>query len=212
MEVVRIDLLGTNAYVADGETLVDAGWTWSASSVREAVEDAGYALGDIDRVLVTHYDLDHVGGLASLEKAGLDAPVYAAEPDASFLAGEAKPPLRNTKGAFQRAVGVGIPTPETQVERVEEGDEVAGFEVYETPGHTPGHVSYLSDEAAFVGDAFRESGGTVGTMPSYMCYDTTEERRTAEQLGEVLNDRTAYVGHGEPVENAGEKVRAAFQG
>jgi glyoxylase-like metal-dependent hydrolase (beta-lactamase superfamily II) len=203
MEVERIDLLGTNAYLVEG-TLVDAGWTWSASSVRAAIENAGYALDEIDRVLVTHYDLDHVGGLARLAKAGLDATVYAAEPDASFLAGEANPPLRNSKGAFQRLVGVGMRPPDIRVERVEDGDTVAGFEVHGTPGHTPGHVAYLSDEAAFVGDALRERGGALEPMPSYMCYDAETAQESAQRLLGLLGDRNVYVGHGEPVEGSGE--------
>ncbi|MFP4188198.1 MAG: MBL fold metallo-hydrolase [Halobacteriales archaeon] len=211
MDVKRIDLRGTNAYLAD-ETLVDSGWTWSASSVRAAVEDAGYGLSDIERVLVTHYDLDHVGGLASLARRGLDAPVYAAEPDASYLVGDEKPPFLNRKGAFQRAVGVGIRTPDLRVERVEEGDVIGGFAVHETPGHTPGHVAYVDDEAAFVGDGFRGRDGFPEPMPSYMCYDAEEARESARKLAEVLGDRTAYVGHGNPVENAGEKLRDGFQG
>jgi glyoxylase-like metal-dependent hydrolase (beta-lactamase superfamily II) len=212
MEVERIDLRGTNAYLADGETLVDAGWVWSAPSVRAAVEDAGCALGDIERVLVTHYDADHVGGLRGLADAGLDAPVYAAEPDASFLAGEEKPPLGNAKGAFQRAVCVTVRHPRLPVERVGDGDVVAGFEVHETPGHTPGHVAYLSDDAAFVGDAVRENGGVLEPMPSYMSYDAEEARRSARKTVDRLGDATAYVGHGDPVENAGEGLRGARQG
>lgn len=211
MEVERIDLRGTNAYFADG-TLIDAGWTWSASSVRAALNGSGHSLVDVEDVLVTHYDLDHVGGLARLARAGLDASVYAAEPDASYIVGNEKPPLLNRKGAFQRAVGVGIRPPELPVERVEEGDTVSGFEVYETPGHTPGHVSYLGEGAAFVGDTFRENGGAVEEMPSYMSYDTEEARESARKLADVLDGETAYVGHGEPVENAGKKLRKTFQG
>jgi glyoxylase-like metal-dependent hydrolase (beta-lactamase superfamily II) len=211
MDVKLIDLRGTNAYLVGG-TLVDAGWTWSASSIRSAIKDAGYALSDIERVLVTHYDLDHVGSLSRLARKGLDAPVHVAEPDASYLVGDEKPPLLNRKGAFQRAVGVGIRPPDLRVERVEEGDTVAGFEVYETPGHTPGHVSYIGDDAAFVGDAFRENGGAVEEMPFYMSYDTEEARESVRKLADLLGDETAYVGHGEPVENAGKKLREAFQG
>jgi len=207
MEVERIDLRGTNAYLVDGEvpTLVDAGWLWSAPSVRASVEDAGWALGDIGRVLVTHYDADHVGGLSRLADAGLDATVYAAEPDASFLIGDAKPPLWNTKGSFQRAVCVTVRPPELPVERVEEGDAAGGFEVVETPGHTPGHVSYVGEGAALVGDAARENGGALEPMPSYMSYDGEEGRGSFRRLLDRLGDTTAYVGHGEPVELCAEE-------
>ena len=212
METVRIDLRGVNAYVAcpedEGPTLVDAGSPWSASSISDSVEDAGYALGDVERVILTHYDIDHVGGLSRLARAGLDATVYAAEPDASYLDGTAKPPLRNQKGAFQRLIGVAVHRPSLPVERVQDGDEIAGFEVRATPGHTPGHVVYVRGETAFLGDAVREKGGKFEHLPSFMSYDSDEAKESIRALTEDFDAETAYVGHGEPVENATGKLRA----
>ncbi|MDZ7688776.1 MAG: MBL fold metallo-hydrolase [Halobacteriales archaeon] len=214
METVRISLRGVNAYLVTegmGEepsvTLVDAGWRWSASSVRRAVEDAGYALEDVERVLVTHYDIDHVGGLARLASAGLDAPVYAGEPDASFLDGDEKPSIRNHKGAFQRLFGLGSRCP-LHVERVEDGDDVAGFEVRAVPGHTPGHVVYIRDDSAFLGDAVREKNGSLELIPSFMSYDTEQARESVAKLAEDFEAEKAYVGHGKPVGNASERLRA----
>lgn len=212
METVRIDLRGVNAYLAcpedEGPTLVDGGSPWSASSIRAAVEDAGYALSEVERVFLTHYDIDHVGGLSRLERTGLDATVHAAEPDASFLDGTAKPPLRSQKGAFQRLVGVAVRRVSSPVERVEDGDEVAGFEVRATPGHTPGHVVYIRGETAFLGDAVREKDGTFELLPSFMSYERDEAKESVRALADNFDAETAYVGHGEPVENASEKLRA----
>lgn len=208
-ETTRIDLRGVNAYLVEAESLVlvDAGWPWSASSVRKVVEETGHALAEVDKVLVTHYDLDHVGGLGRLGRSGLDAPVYLSEPDASFLDGKSKPPLRNRKGAFQRLVGVGIRKPPLPIERVKDGDQVAGFEVCATPGHTPGHVAYLSDEDAFVGDAVRENKGALELPPSFMSYDFEKARRSVETLAKRFDGEKAYVGHGNPVRSASEKLR-----
>lgn len=203
MEAERIDLRGVNAYLVGGETLVDAGWTWSASSVKEAVENAGDGLEDVERVLVTHYDLDHVGGLSCLARAGLDAPVYIAEPDGSYLTDDAKPPIRNRKGAFQRVVGLGIRKPPFPIEKVEDGDIIAGYEVVATPGHTPGHVAYFRGDAAFVGDAVRENGGGLEPMPSFMSYDVETAKESIDSLAARFDGETAYVGHGEPVDEAG---------
>jgi glyoxylase-like metal-dependent hydrolase (beta-lactamase superfamily II) len=212
METFPIDLRGVNAYLVCPEdekpTLVDAGTSWSLSSIRAGVEGAGYALSDIERVLITHYDIDHVGGLSRLESAGLDATVYAAEPDASFLDGTAKPPLRNRKGVFQRLVGVAVRPPSLSVERVEDGDSVAGFEVRATPGHTPGHVVYIHGETAFLGDAVREKDGSFELLPSFMSYDRDEAKESVRKLAKDFDAKDAYVGHGEPVENATKKLRA----
>jgi len=214
METVHISLRGVNAYlvIEDEEepslTLVDTGWFWSASAVQDAIENTGYTLEDVECVLVTHYDIDHVGGLARLARKGLDASVYAAEPDASFLDGNAKPPLRNRKGAFQRLFDFGIHRPSLPVKRVEDGDEVAGYKVRATPGHTPGHAVYLRGDAAFVGDAVREKNGSFEHIPSFLSYDAEQARKSVAALAEDFQAETAYVGHGEPVHDASEKLRA----
>ncbi|MDX1747738.1 MAG: MBL fold metallo-hydrolase, partial [Halobacteriales archaeon] len=69
--------LGANAFlVEDGTvTLVDAGLPLNARRIRHELAATGLDPGDIDQVLITHYDLDHVGGLARLVPE-LDAPVY----------------------------------------------------------------------------------------------------------------------------------------
>lgn len=212
MEVRQIDLRGVNAYLVNGDTLVDAGWTWSSSSVQEAVEEEGTSLSEVEKVLITHYDIDHVGGLAGLTNAGLEATVYVSEPDASFLMGEKKPPLGNRKGVFQRAVGVGVRSPSLPVERVVDGEEVAGFEICKTPGHTPGHVAYLGQDIGFLGDAVREKDGGFENMPSLMSYDTEAAHGSVEKLARRIGDVTAYVGHGEPVDNASEMLSEMSQG
>lgn len=208
-KTTRIDLRGVNAYLIDGEapTLVDTGWRWNVSSVRKALEDTGHTVGDVEKVLITHYDVDHVGGLRGLARAGLDATVYAAEPDASFLDGTEKPPLGNRKGIFQRLVGIGMRKPPLPIERVEDGDELAGLEACGTPGHTPGHTAYLGEEVAFLGDAVRENGGSLEVMPSFMSYDAEKARRSLDNLIERFEGNKAYLGHGNPVENASERLR-----
>jgi glyoxylase-like metal-dependent hydrolase (beta-lactamase superfamily II) len=43
-------------------TLVDAGWPGDEATVRAGLDAAGVAPADVDRVLLTHYDADHVHG------------------------------------------------------------------------------------------------------------------------------------------------------
>jgi len=75
----------------DAVTLVDAGWPGDEETVRAAFDAAGLVPSDVDRVLLTHYDVDHVGTLARL-KPELDAPVYVHDADAPFVAGDRLPP------------------------------------------------------------------------------------------------------------------------
>ncbi|MFC7190266.1 MBL fold metallo-hydrolase [Halocatena marina] len=122
------------------------------------IEETEYTLNSIDRVLLTHYDIDHVGGLIRL---GIEAPVYVGMPDGAFLTGQRKPPLTNSKGALQRALRPFMRGHDLSIEPVEDGDEIGSFTAYHTPGHTPGHIAYMSESLSlgFVGDLIIERRG-----------------------------------------------------
>lgn len=199
--VWRIDCGRVNAYLADDDgvlTLVDAGTPRSATTIRRAVEAAGFIVGDIERVLVTHYDIDHVGGLAKL---GTDATIYMGASDIGFFLGDEKPPVGHAKGLIQRLTGVFIPRPVRTIESVADGDTIGSFEAFHTPGHTPGHTAYVSEElsVAFVGDLVMESDGELQPSPRYLSYDTD---RVTESIHQLADEEPAVevlaMGHGTP--------------
>jgi glyoxylase-like metal-dependent hydrolase (beta-lactamase superfamily II) len=206
--VRRFRCRGVNAYLVDDDgtvTLVDAGTPWDSDRMRRMLSDAGLSPAAIDRVLLTHYDLDHVGTLATL---GLDpgVPVYAAEPDASFLLGDASPPLGNHKGAFQRVAGLFVDVPTNEVRRVNDGDEIGGFVAHRAPGHTPGHVVYHHTDhgAAFLGDLVSESDGRLSPSPWIICYDAERNRASLTDLADRIDPfEAACVGHGDPLRTGG---------
>lgn len=202
--VWQIDCGSVNAYLADDRdhedgavTLIDAGSPLDANTIRAAVADAGFAMDDIGRVLITHYDVDHVGGLAEL---GLDASVYIGAGDAGFYRGDEKPPLGNRKGAFQRLAGAFV-TPPGSVTGVADGDTIGSFTVYHTPGHTPGHVAYVSEalSVAFVGDLVIEEDGRLERSPWYLSYDTDRVVDSVHYLADTEPAVEALaMGHGTP--------------
>lgn len=202
-----IKLSGVNAYlVNDTETvtLVDAGLPWQRRSVQRAIADVVGEMAEIDRVLLTHYDLDHVGTLTRLD--ALDAPIYIGRDDYPYLVGEASPPWRNHKGAFQRAVGWLTDTPESPVEIVDDGDEIGSFTAHHAPGHTPGHTVYTSERhsVAFLGDLVREDDGEFVPSPYAISYDTDEVHTSIQDLADTLPPfAAACPGHGVPFSEAG---------
>ena len=206
-DVWWLDLSGVNAYVVDDGgtvTLVDAGPVWDADAVLDGVVEAGYALADLDRVLVTHYDLDHVGGLSRL--GGLDVTVYAGAGDAPLVAGTASPDLSSRKGLLQLLGSPLVGTPPDDVRSLADGDEVGSFTVYETPGHTPGHVAYVSESlgVAFVGDLVREANGELEASPWLLSDDTEAVERSIRTLADRMPDVTVLVpGHGVPFNEGG---------
>ncbi|MEE6209071.1 MBL fold metallo-hydrolase [Salarchaeum sp. III] len=204
--VWHIDLSGTNAYLVadDALTLVDAGMPWHADDIATAVADAGHAVSEVERVLLTHYDLDHVGGLPRLK--GLDATVYAGERETDLVAGREKPSVFDRKGAFQRLTGLLTAPPSARVEPVRDGDTIGSFTAYHTPGHTPGHVAYVSEQlgVAFLGDLVRESGGELEPSPWYLSHDTDDVRASIRDLADRAPDfDIACIGHGTPLLEGG---------
>jgi glyoxylase-like metal-dependent hydrolase (beta-lactamase superfamily II) len=208
--VWRFDCRGVNAYlvVDDVPTLVDAGTPWDEEAIRRGLDEAGVAVSDIGRVLLTHYDLDHVGTLAALAPE-LDAPVYAYGFDAQLLRGARSPPLRNHKGLIQRLGGFLTDLPDLDVVGVRDGEAVGSFTAYHTPGHTPGHVAFVSEElgVALLGDLVSASDGELEPSGWLISYDTEEVATSVRGLAERAPQfEVACVGHGDPPASGGSEA------
>jgi glyoxylase-like metal-dependent hydrolase (beta-lactamase superfamily II) len=212
--VWQFELRGVSAYLVDDDvpTLVDAGTPWDEAAIREGLADAGVDIEDVGRVLLTHYDLDHVGTLAALTPA-LDATVYAGAFDAALLRGDRSPPLRNHKGALQRLAGLFTTLPELEISAVADGERLGSFTAYHTPGHTPGHVAYVSEElgVALLGDLVAESDGALDPSPWFISYDTDRVRESVRDLANRAPPfEVACVGHGDPITTGGDEALAAL--
>ncbi|WP_267642270.1 MBL fold metallo-hydrolase [Haloarchaeobius amylolyticus] len=206
---------GVNVYLLeDGDdlVLVDAGTPWDAGRIRAGVLDTGHDLRDVDRVVVTHYDLDHVGALGKLAP-DLDAYLVAGEHTASVLRGDRRPDAPGTKGFLTKHLVSRLVTlPDLPVEAVPDGEQTGSFAAFATPGHTPGHTCFVSPDlgVGLLGDLARGTeDGTLERVPRFVDADR-------EQAGESIAsfaERTpafevACMGHGEPLRDQGdEQVR-----
>jgi glyoxylase-like metal-dependent hydrolase (beta-lactamase superfamily II) len=202
-----IDATGVNAYLLehDGEvTLVDAGTPFDADRISAALDSLDRGPTDVDRILLTHYDVDHVG---ALDRFGPDTPIYIGRDDAGLLAGRARPERGSIKGLIQfvsRPFGSSVPT--DRIRRVDDGDEIGGFVAYHAPGHTPGHTVYVHEArgAAFLGDLVVERGGDLRPSPWFLC---TDHEEATESIGRVAERLPAFevaaMGHGTPFERGG---------
>ena len=212
--VWRFELRAANAYLVfdDVPTLVDAGTPWDEAAIRDAFDDVGVEVADVGRVLLTHYDLDHVGTLAALAPE-LDAPVHAYGFDAELLRGTRSPPLSNHKGLIQRLGGLVTDRPDLDVVGVRDGEAIGSFTAYHTPGHTPGHVAYVSEElgVALLGDLVSEADGALDPSEWLISYDTGQVLDSVRDLAERAPPfEVACIGHGDPVTSGGSEALAAL--
>jgi glyoxylase-like metal-dependent hydrolase (beta-lactamase superfamily II) len=153
-----------NAYLVtedDGLTLVDTAMR-AAPQLLGAAERAG---APIVRIALTHAHGDHIGSLDALREQLPDAEVIISARDARLLAKDksldADEPQAKIKGSLP-----GARTAPTRT--VQDGDRIGSLQVVASPGHTPGHVSFLDtrDGTLVCGDAFTTFGRVETTAKS----------------------------------------------
>lgn len=208
--VYWIDATGVNAYLlekGDTVTLIDTGTPFDTGRIRMTIEKAGYSLADLDRILITHYDIDHVGSAGALST---DVPIYIGRDDAGYLSGDQRPAWGSIKGLTQRFAAPFVPDlVADRIVPLEDGETVGGFKAYHTPGHTPGHTTYLHEElgVAFLGDLVIERNGSLRSTPWFLCEDPAQLRASIRELDDrVPGFEAAAMGHGIPFSSDGGKL------
>lgn len=147
-----------NAFLVQGKdrlVLVDAGaaacFGPTMGSIMTNIRAAGFAPEEVDDVLLTHLHPDHACGLVAQDgkRAFQNATVWAAKADADYwLSNDAMAQAPEDKQPFFKLAQAAVaPYLEQGVFRTyENGSELLpGLSVIPTPGHTPGHSSYLLD-------------------------------------------------------------------
>lgn len=202
----QIQLWGGNAYLLvgeDGLTLIDAGFIWTARRLLQAIAATGHDPARLRRVLVTHTDGDHVGGIPAILQAAPQAQVWAAPVEAEALRRgrlsrelRVPPPLRwllpLTAPLFR------VPAvPQAQVLPPEGTLPIlGGLQVLLTPGHTPQHVAFYLPRHGilFAGDAIRHQGGRLVVSHGINTWDQAQACRSARRLA-ALRPALVCPGH-----------------
>jgi glyoxylase-like metal-dependent hydrolase (beta-lactamase superfamily II) len=201
-----------NAYLVredDGFTLVDTTTGGAAESLIAAAHAAG---GEIRRVALTHGHGDHIGSLDALKATLGDAvEVLMPELDARIHAGE-----QVTDGKPSGSWPKLATTPDV---RLQPGDRVGSLEVVASPGHSPGHASFLDtrDGTLIAGDAFTSYGKVAIPVFYYPRFPfatmgTWDKDRTLDSARALraLDPTTLVVGHGPAVRAPGPAIDAAL--
>lgn len=190
---------------SDGFTLIDTGIKRDVETILRASHDHG---GQIHRILLTHAHMDHVGGLDTLAHLLGTVDVAISRRDARLLA--SPPDLTLDPAEPQTKLRGGFPGAQTTPTHfVEDGELYGSLRVLATPGHTPGHMSFLDerDGTLYAGDAFTAVGclrvvsDSPWFFPNLFTWNNPTALASAQRLARLPIHRIAC-GHG-PVRPAG---------
>lgn len=145
---------GTNSYLVEDEETRDAVIIDANLEPEQMVELVRRRGARVRAMLLTHTDVDHVGGLAALLRELGPMPVAVHDSERHVVT-EGKP--------LRRQLPVQLPPVATVTSLAESETFRAGsleFDVLHTPGHSPGGVSLRIGEHVFTGDAL--FAGSIG--------------------------------------------------
>src|SRR6266478_8431641 len=147
--------LGVNVYLIDGGSeflLIDIGYLDTVAEIVDLIRQMDYNLSTCKMLIATHADADHIQGIArakELLKAKVAAHPLSVEP---LESGD-----KIMTYASIKAQGIDIPMPPCKVDLLlKEGDTIPvgsqKLEVWHTPGHTAGQLSFKMGNLLFCGD------------------------------------------------------------
>lgn len=189
---------GGNAYLIeedDRAVLVDTGLRSGADAV--VAELAGARIPTITDVVLTHYDPDHVGAAAAVQRA-TGARVWLGAADIRILRGEDEPPTRTRRVMFRSGWLGRAEIPElTGLPDDGEREITPAVVAVPAPGHTPGHHLVRWRGVAFIGDAGRVSKGRLVHFPGFLISDRGAADATLAAIT-ASAPRLVCPGHGSP--------------
>lgn len=215
--VYRIRSGYVSSYVIDGDegvTLIDTLVPKREALIIKSLAEIGRSISDVSAIVLTHSHDDHTGSAAAVKDAS-GAVVYASAGDAAAVRGEVRPPPppMMDRLPFLKPIMRLLPVhPPVSVEHII-GEGVEGrlpedLQVIDTPGHTPGHVSFLLDRDGgllIVGDAAVAKKGEV--RRGYMNRAEPTFDSSLRHMAEFEFERAVF-GHADPIQSG---ASAAFR-
>lgn len=192
-----------NVYLV-GEVLIDAGTRQAEKRIMRQI-----AGRELSAHALTHAHPDHQGSSHAICQR-LQIPLWCGQGDVPAMetpGGVFNSQAPSLLNRLQRRFWTGPPHPVARA--LVEGDEVAGFTVLESPGHSRGQVAYWreSDRVLILGDVLNNVNVKTGVPglhepPAIFTPDPARNRASARRLAALRPQLTCF-GHGAPLHDPG---------
>ncbi|MFA0815343.1 MAG: MBL fold metallo-hydrolase [Anaerofustis sp.] len=191
-----------HSYLIGGEhpTLIDTGMPGGVSGMLREISAADTEPCRLERIFLTHHDVDHIGNAAALQKA-TGAKVYAPVSDIPFILGQKKRP--KAKQMIAALLNVDVPRIDVGVE---DGQLFGEVRAIVAPGHTPGHTIYQYRDVLFIGDLFRIPEGIPERMPAKFIWNASLGDESIAMI-KTLSYEWICPAHGDPLRAEDENLK-----
>ena len=184
--------LGVNVYLIDGGSeflLIDIGYLDTVNEIIDLTREMDFNLSYCKMVIATHADADHIQGIASAKE--LLKTKVAAHP-LSVAPLETGDEIMTY--ATIKAQGISIPMPRCKVDvLLNESDTIAvgdvKLDVWHTPGHTAGQLSFKMGDLLFSGDNIYKDS-CVGVIDAHHGSNIPD---FLNSLKRIINDDSKYL-------------------
>ncbi|AKG74012.1 MBL fold metallo-hydrolase [Salinicoccus halodurans] len=203
IRTLPLGMLETNCYILNNGTgvlIIDP--SGEAEVIAGEIEKIGLP---VEGILLTHAHFDHIGALE--ETAWVyGADTWVGSEEADWLSD----PDKNGSGKY-KSMGMEPISAAVEPNILEEGSMQIGsfeFEVINTPGHSPGSMSFLFGDFVVSGDVLFSGG--IGRTDLYMSNHIDLINSIREKLYVMDEDTDVYPGHGPATTIGQEKSSNPF--
>jgi glyoxylase-like metal-dependent hydrolase (beta-lactamase superfamily II) len=206
-----------NCYFVEEEdclTLIDAALPFSAKGILKSAQEIGKP---ISKIILTHAHEDHVGALDRLKEQLTHVPVYISKRDSRLMEGDRSLDQHEDQKPIKGGVPKNLKTRANGL--LEEGDTIGSLIAIETPGHTPGSMSFFDKRtnAIIAGDALQSRGGIavagdIKPLFPFPAFGTWSKKTALESAKKIVRyqPESLAVGHGEIIKNPVQAIEKAI--
>jgi glyoxylase-like metal-dependent hydrolase (beta-lactamase superfamily II) len=196
----------------DELTLVDTGYPNFLPFIENEISKNGYDMKKLKNIIITHYDIDHIGSLYDFKEKYPHINLIASEVESKYISGEMK-----SERLVQAEEMLGnMPIQEIEFgkwfiqqlknlkhvsidEKVHHGDWILDNEcrVVATPGHTSGHISLYFPrlKSVIAGDAAVIENNELLIANPHFCLNVEKAEQSLRKIKD-LKAENYYCYHG----------------